>query len=322
MGIKQSKKIMKNLRNVKTGIHFFLVLFFLATGMAAESKLYPLVKKIKGQVWSIDKNKESKKIDLNSQFNEKIEIKTEAHSTITLNIDEGSLLTIEENSVLEIPAIEWESRKITDLTLLSGKIFYSNERSEERFLRTLITKTRVTEGEWVLSYNPEDATAQIYSLKGVVDFRGLENEEGVVVESMKKAGFKGVIENGTVVYDELLKGRKVARGLLSEVTEVSPEQLKALEVTKDLAKPEKIVKVKKIKPSKDHICEQPYAKFNQCSWICENNPKSAKKCLVEHKNVQCVRLRCDANGNWVDKSILPKSKSNCEKEPKVAACDY
>lgn len=310
------------MKNLKFRILSILVFCVSATGMAGESKLYPLVKKIKGQVFSTDKNKESKKIELNSQFNEKVQIKTSADSSITLDIDEGSVLTIEENSVLEIPAIEWESRKMTDLTLLSGKIFYSSEKHEERFLRTLITRTRVTEGEWILSFRPEDAVAQIHSLKGVVDFRGLENEEGVIVESMKKATFKGVIENGSVVYDELLKGRKVARGVLSEVTDVSPDELKALELTKELSKPVKIVKVKKVKPSKDHICEQPYAKFNQCSWVCENNPKSAKKCLVERKEVQCVRSRCDANGKWVDKTILPKSKSNCEKEAVVTACDY
>ena len=299
-----------------------LIISLATTAATAENKLYPLVKKIKGQVWAIDKIKESKKIEINSQFNERIQIKTEPHSTITLNIDESSLLTIEENSVLEIPAIEWESRKISDLTLLAGKVYYSSEKSEERFLRTLITKTRVTEGEWVLSYNPDEAKAQLYSIKGVVDFRGLENEEGVVIESMKKASFKGVIENGSVVYDELLKGRKVARGLLSEVTDVLPEELKLLETTKELAKPEKFVKVKKVKPSKEHICEQPYGKFNQCSWVCENNPKSAKKCLVDRKGVQCVRLRCDANGKWVDRTLLPKSKSNCEKEAFVASCDY
>ena len=59
MGTNQSKK---NMKNLKTRILFFLVLSFAATGMSAENKLYPIVKKIKGQVWSIDKNNKNLEI--------------------------------------------------------------------------------------------------------------------------------------------------------------------------------------------------------------------------------------------------------------------
>jgi hypothetical protein len=74
-----------------------------------------------------------------------------------------------------------------------------------------------------------------------------------------------------------------------------------------------------------YICAAPSGKFNQCAWICQNNPKKEKKrCLAAQAGVSCVRQRCNANGVWAEVTTLDaeKASTTCEAKPVVAACDY
>jgi hypothetical protein len=69
------------------------------------------------------------------------------------------------------------------------------------------------------------------------------------------------------------------------------------------------------------ICTEPIARYNQCSWTCEGNPKGEKKCRTDMEGVKCVRRLCRANGTWGDAKRLPASESeSCKNVPVVKDC--
>ena len=81
----------------------------------------------------------------------------------------------------------------------------------------------------------------------------------------------------------------------------------------------------KSKSSDGHICSAPKGRLNQCLWQCRNNPDGEKKCRTDLPQVNCVRQRCNANGDWADDTRLPASYFDMCKpsgEVKVGPCDY
>jgi hypothetical protein len=141
-----------------------------------------------------------------------------------------------------------------------------------------------------------------------------------------------VLENDEIVYDVLLKGKKIPRGKLGLVENFTSEEKKLYSETQ--LKKEEIQRLKKSQAEKksqapprgkNDICEQPNGKLNQCAWICENNPKKEKKvCRLENPEVHCLRKRCNANGEWAEETEISKEKaaSVCGVQPTVKDCDY
>ena len=72
------------------------------------------------------------------------------------------------------------------------------------------------------------------------------------------------------------------------------------------------------------VCHEPAGKFNDCAWTCVNNPAKEKHCRTERADVQCVRKRCNANGEWTEETRLPASFHGlCDPaHPRIAPCDY
>ena len=48
----------------------------------------------------------------------------------------------------------------------------------------------------------------------------------------------------------------------------------------------------------DALCTKPEARFQQCAWACEGNPKGSGSCRAEKPGVHCVRRVCNAAGQW------------------------
>lgn len=72
------------------------------------------------------------------------------------------------------------------------------------------------------------------------------------------------------------------------------------------------------------LCRAPAGNMNDCSWTCINNPAKEKTCRTDRGDVQCVRKRCNANGEWTEETRLPASfRDFCNPaQPRVAPCDY
>lgn len=69
------------------------------------------------------------------------------------------------------------------------------------------------------------------------------------------------------------------------------------------------------------VCLSPLGKFNQCSWTCEGNPASNKKCRVDLPGVSCVRRLCRANGQWAEPKRMPANQSDLCDADKVIVRD-
>jgi len=160
----------------------------------------------------------------------------------------------------------------------------------------------------------------------------MKAENSALVGAGQKVQFQGVLENNEIVYDILLKGKKIPRGKLGLVQAFS-EQEKSLYSEARLKKEAEVRHKKAVaakraleKPrDKDAVCAGPEARLNQCAWICENNPKKEKKsCRLELAEVKCLRKRCNANGEWAESTEVQKEKAAglCGVHPLVKECDY
>lgn len=132
------------------------------------------------------------------------------------------------------------------------------------------------------------------------------------------ASYQGVLKNGELEFDLLLEKRKVPKGewqenftcdfkqILKEMNEL--EAVEAVRSKK--AEQTRKIEAKKRQAEYDKsVCHEPNGQFNECLWKLENST--------------CVRYRCDGQGHWQDRQVLPKNqKFRCENKLKVSQCDY
>jgi hypothetical protein len=109
---------------------------------------------------------------------------------------------------------------------------------------------------------------------------------------------------------------------VSKITIADFEELYKTDLRDDIAT-SKTAKIQKAKPP-EIICKEPNGQLNQCTWRCVNNNKKAKACEVNKPNVSCIRLRCNANGDWAEETKLPvSSATKCKAHgDSVDECDY
>lgn len=301
-----------------------LILLLLVQNAVAEQKLkiqFPRVIYISGTVTAFEHEKQ-KKLKKNEIIREKVDFKTAAKSMVTIELSPNATVTAFENSEISIPGISIEDGSTERIELKSGQLRYNNESSQYRMIATPITADDYPKTDFILDYNEAVARTEILVLKGEVRLRGLENEEEIILKKGQKSGFQAVKEGGVPTFDILLKGRRVARGKLTPI-----ENLPEKEIEKYQKKTEVKALIKKSIPPPPkrlpgQICEKPFAKLNECSWVCEGPNKSKKVCDVSISGVKCVRRICTANGEWADPFTYPSSQSNCQGQPLVAPCDY
>lgn len=311
----------------------FSLLMFLSPLAFAKAKAsrYPQIQYIQGPAHAIEevitvvkrepqKSERQKPLKKGQILKDKAVLKTDAKSEIRLALSSQDVLVIRENSLVILPEIFWKDGAIQDIQLRSGSLRYlCKDKCERKFITDLYAGV-LPAGDFILRYNPESPEVELQVLKGEATFGGLENETQITLKPSEKAVFKGVLEDGIPAYDILLKGRKVAKGKLADTEIIPAEEIlefqrqEALHIQKVKAKP-------KSKRLASQICDKPWGELNQCVWVCENNPKKAKECKIQ-QGAQCVRMRCNANGEWSDRQVLSPSQGQCETKPLVGACDY
>lgn len=289
-----------------------LSLFFSFSAQAIEKKIrYPIVSVVDGAVVSIDKHNQHSPTKKLESPNERVIYIVPEKAFLRVELTPKSEIIVKGPSKVEIPVIAWEDGAAERVILHGGELRYRCESQCEKVIETPLSRDSLTLGDYVYQYQPEIPYTQLTVIEGNFVFRGLENEEGVEVKTGQTVGFKGELEGGQPVYDVLLKGRKVARGKLSNVKLVPMDEMKKLKEMPILKKPELTIKKKKIKKLPDQICEEPLGKLNQCAWHFEKS-KGPKI---------CVRKRCNANGQWAERTEVETSHCSA-KGPKVTACDY
>lgn len=317
----------------------FFLLSFLFFSAASAAISYPHIQESKGKIqWLREKIDIANKVPVRKEHkvavNRKTKIKDEAllqtleDGEISLQLNEGSELTIYPFSEVELPSIHWKNGVIGEIRLRQGKIRYTCKKNCELKIITALHESVLPVGEYVLDYDKGSPKIEMTVIEGETVFRGLENEISVTLRAAQQAQFDGkYAEDGVVLYDVLLRGKKVAQGQLSEIKKLTEKELaqfkkkaKSTAQKKAEAAANAIADGELPKIS-GQICQKPFAKLDECAWICQNNPKGARNCDYE-RGAQCQRQRCNANGEWADSTVLPTSEAKCSSQITISKCDY
>lgn len=313
------------------------VLCFALSGFAEAKKNnpYPLLLLPKGKVQvKTHGNNNYKGLVFEQSLRESAEIQTGENSEVYLALNETMEILIFPNSLVLLPSIKWESFEVSQILLKKGSLLWRDNSPHKKhsiFIESEMFRLEPGANSFSLAYEPDRAWFEMRVTSGQQIFSALNLEESHLLVSGQKASFQGSFENSEIAFDHLLKGKKIPKGQLSPVVAMSDNEKKSyvrdsLEVlrARDIERRKKEEEeANRIKPGQ--VCRKPNAKYNECAWICENNPKGElQKCRVERKKVQCVRRRCNANGEWVEDSVLDpdSAKLRCQAKPQIGSCDY
>ena len=261
-------------------------------------------------------------------------ITTDDKSSVLIELAPQTHVRIYPNSRIDLPLVRWETGELDQIILLQGRIRWFSEVPRSIDLKSDLFELKPPAGTFVFAYQPWLPQIEVMNFKGELLFSELNGEEIRNVKAGQKIVFTGRIEEGEIVYDLLLKGRRIPKGEMSQTTTISAEEEKFYSIEEEnkrrAEKQKKMEIVNKPKPKrKGEICADPAGVFNECSWVCLNNPKKIDqhngKCRAELPKVRCVRRRCNANGKWADTYELPTvnaAKLRCKAEPVLGACDY
>jgi hypothetical protein len=303
---------------------------FAQAGKSAKAR-YPQVESASGTAVQVNetiqvskrKAEESeveKKLKAKAVLKDKALLRTGEKSELRVALSASNILNLGEKTEVEFPAIEWQDGNVAEIQLHRGTLRMICSNNCRQKLITPIYEGFAINGDFILTYDPSIPQVEMTVLQGEMPFRGLENESSLTLTAGHRAIFKGVLENGEPAYDILLRGRKVAKGEMGVIQEISESEM--ADLRKQEEKRMKIVKLPpKSKRLPSQICDRPWGELNQCAWTCENNKKGAKECLLNQGAV-CIRQRCNANGQWSDRLELPAQNSPCKSSTFVGACDY
>ncbi|UOF02204.1 hypothetical protein [Bdellovibrio reynosensis] len=295
---------------------------------------YPAIQEWQGPAWVTGKDGIRHPVKKKLILREKALLETGLNSLVKVALDEKRSVILLSQSVLSLPVISWESGEAPVLLLKSGSLNWLQKLEDKgRYniaLRSDLFEFIAPPGDFIYTIDPKNAYAEVKVLNGSIEFSALNFEESVKVQAGQQSGFQGVLESGEIAYDVLLQGKKIPKGKLLPVKTLESSQADQTAVA-ERKRQDKLAKQKSNSSdlskarSAGMICQSPLGKFNQCAWICLNNPsKEKKKCLLANKEVSCVRKRCNANGDWAEEMALDAEKAStiCKAQPVVAPCDY
>lgn len=294
--------------------------------------IYPQVCGWTGKVELLSPSVPAKDLKKKAVLRDNGEIRTQADAFFCLDLSETDRLIVGPDSWVQLPGIENETGHAKDVVIQKGEMRMIHEYREFPIARTVSSKIyrqKISQGDYVFKYNPLTGLGGVLSLEGDLQFQPLESEVLMTVKSSESVDFQAEIKEGEVQYDQLLAGKKVVRGTLQPKQTVKPNEIEkirdqyaAFDLSLLRKKAMAIIAQKKT-PVKNAnaICFKPEGEFNQCAFFCEGNPKKSKKCEIQRAGVTCVRMKCNANGQWTDRYELPKNLSICRAQPRIAACD-
>lgn len=262
---------------------------------------------------------------------EKAKFVTDSRSQVRIALDEKRILIVLENTEMVIPSISLESGEAPIIILQRGQIRWrqTDRATYNVSLNSPLTQFLAPLGDYVLGFFPDKALAELLVIRGSMEFSAMNGEDVRLVKDGQKVSFEGVLEGNEVAYDVLLQGKKIPRGKLSQVSNLSSDEQKVFseDSEKKIVQQEmtrRKIEAKKHQAKPGQICEAPFAKLNECVWRCLQNPKKEKQICRIVQGAKCMRSRCNANGQWVDETQLSSTagEAKCLAKPVVAPCDY
>lgn len=267
----------------------------------------------------------------------------------TLDTSEGGRLKVvlKDSSEMILPPqgkLVVEKVRVKDqreilLNLLKGKVrnqvvkdYSSPENTFQVKTRTAVAGVRGTIFVTSFEERGKEWITQVHTFDGVVKLAGQgvdinhPGDEGAVkVTAGTKAAF--VVDAPADPKNESAVSTAIESGKLLPIFKMTPEESSGLEEETRFQGPlaegaTAVARVPAASGDGDEICVEPKGKFNQCSWTCEGNPKSEKKCRTDLPGVSCVRRLCRANGQWGDPQRMPASQMDLctPRKPIVSEC--
>lgn len=260
-------------------------------------------------------------------------LRTGPGGSLEILIDEHRRMTILPDTQVLLPRITWETGQVGNIVIQTGEIYFqqTSDAGKPVNIKSDLFDIVSPVGQYKLSYYPHRGVAEAKVFSGKMEFSALNSESSATVTAGKKVVFEGILEDGELAFDILLKGRRIPKGTLGKVEDISASEMKAFS-NEELDKQRKAdlkrladEKAKKEAMAPGVLCKNPFAKLNECAWICLKNKKGAKsKCMTSEPGVSCVRRRCNLNGVWAEETVLEAAEGavKCQASAQVAPCDY
>jgi|GEM_PF-1070251 len=303
--------------------------------LSSGTHIYPRVNEISGKVFIAGKDGVKKEATKGQILVETATLQTGNDGKISLQIDAVRTVYLDEETTLVLPSISWETSETPYLYLQTGTLRWTSDAGKAPpysiRLQSPLYEFVAPDGEYVLTMNPTVPFCELRVLRGKIEFSALNADTSALVKESYKIKFVGFLDSGEIAYDVLLRGKKIPRGQLHAPQKMDEFELKQYSFEeqrkKQQAEEKKRQQIQQAllkKKIEGQICKSPSAKFNECSWICKNNlSKNKKICAIGPSSpAQCLRYRCDANGNWSDETLVDstQAKELCKAKPQVGPC--
>ncbi len=308
---------------------FILSSLFLQSAQSAGLKVIklegnPMIELIDDQGKTLPK----KKVKLNELLNGHIILQTDSSSS--LDIENQKLkVRIYPSSQVVIPRVQSESGSFDIFEIKKGRVRWESPAIQDVRIISALFRLQALPGAFLLSFDPMAPSAEMMVFDQAQDFVELNGEKSVRLVAGQKVLFLGEIEDKEISYDKLLKDKIIPKGHKSQVMEASPEDLEKYSPIVEKIKLQQLAEAKKKKTSarpvrKGEVCHSPGGLFNECAWKCRNQSGKDVPCQFKVGNLKCIRVRCNANGEWRDPiEVEPGAAERlCVNPARVGACDF
>ncbi len=277
-------------------------------------------------------NNETILIKKKTQFEKGFSLRTSSTDLVKLKLGQDFYITVFPESEIKVLGFELENNgyDIHEVVFVRGRFLVRNgSRSDQDlkikyasdFFNWISTEKSILKHFYV-DLNLQSATAKFCAGDFELKVQLFDFETTQILASSEGVSFQGVSEKGQIIFDYLLEGRKSPKGKWNEKYKCDLDQI--LKKAQQLENEEK-AQVKKLTQAKNQflkkqkeeydksLCHLPNGQLNQCHWKIEK--------------FDCVKYRCNGEGQWAERFILPTSqKKTCAErsatKTTVVNCDY
>lgn len=273
-------------------------------------------------VFEGDKNAVLKK---NQELKSPFFVLTSRLDEASLALNTGNELDVAKNTKIQVYEVFEDTEQEHVLFLVDGTIRLKNFKTKtqkspkvNRIRTPFFDLMQPTDSDVIIQLNMKEPSVEIRMVQGEWSLEFLSYERKVQLKAGQQIRFKGELadEADQIRYDHLLEDKKVPKGQLGEIQKfdlakfIAEKKIADADIVKKEKADQKKIKdeiAKKKKHEASFLCKNPFGRLNQCAWKLEQD--------------KCYRQRCNAAGEWGDKTERPAT-SACTAEYLVGSCDY
>lgn len=297
---------------------FLLIFLFLQTVKANHFLVLESVLKPDIQIGDSPKVKLIKKTEIHADF----KIKTLKNQFAKFKLAKNIEVSVFSDSEVGFSMKDSKQPDVGfSIELISGQIYVqkkagsSLDMKSDFFNWSLETQKDIN---IVIKYDRRTARIEFCNRDKPFEVALFDHEKKITLNASESVLFQGKIEGEKLAFDVLLNQRKIPKGhwqdikkcSFSEISEQEKKlfQVEALELNK-IKKNIQNIKNKKASDDSKFLCHDPYGQLNECLW--------------RKTDQQCIRSRCNAQGEWSDSQTVSAEKSSrCTEKDAIAVCDY